>query len=161
MSIFDTNYKECTKGLSKQHLNELKWFNEYKGSSIPHSSIKNRKFANVPKGIYSQKSKNIVLAVASVIKSRYESKESKIFRNNEGGWYFEYAPEEHKSGMEFHTNKKLLNNSHKKIPIGLIYQVKEKPSLYEVVGTGLVRYQEDINMFQIYGFNDDGSTRFL
>ena len=27
---------------------------------------------------------------------------------NEGGWYFEYAPEEHKSGMEFHTNKKFI-----------------------------------------------------
>ncbi len=161
MPIFDLTYKECTKEISKQHLDELKWFYANKGSIVQWSSIKNRKLAKCPKGIYSPEGQDIVLAIKSLIKSQYESRESKIFRNKEGGWYFEYAPEAHENGMEFHTNKKLLNNSHKKIPIGLIYQVQEKPSLYEVIGTGLVRYQENINMFQVYGFNDDGSIRFL
>tara|TARA_B100000787_G_C16174227_1_gene288103 strand:+ start:232 stop:711 length:480 start_codon:yes stop_codon:yes gene_type:complete len=159
--MFDTTYANCTKSLKNSHLVELNWFLDHKGATIPHSFIKNRNFAKIPKGIYSPKGQEIILAVKSLIKSRYDGRESKVFRNNDGGWYFEYAPEDNKKGIKFHTNAKLLRNGSKKIPVGVIYQVKEKPSLYEVLGTGLVRYSEDLNMFCIYGFNNDGGIRFL
>ena len=157
----DTTYKDCIKGLKNLHINNLKWFEDQKGKIIPHSDIQHRKFAKSPKGIYSEAGEGIVLACKSVIKSRYSGRESKIFRNSEGGWYFEYAPEANKKGIKFHSNAKLLRNSINKIPIGVIYQVKEKPSLYEVVGTGLVRYSNELDMFLIYGFNHDGNIRFL
>ena len=159
--MFDSTFINCTKNIKDSYLAELNWFSDHKGAIVPHSFIKNRNFAKSPKGIYAPAGQETILAVKSVIRSRYDGRESKVFRNNEGGWYFEYAPEDNNKGIKFHTNAKLLRNGRKKIPIGVIYQVKETPSLYEILGTGLVRYSEDLNMFCIYGFNNDGGIRLL
>ena len=71
-------------------------------------------------------------------------------------------PEENEKGMEYFTNQKLLINSKSITPIGFIYQVKKKPNpLYRVLGCALSRYQESTNIFQLYGFDDNGSVRFL
>ena len=159
--MFDLAYKDLINKLDQSHIDELNWFNKHKGKILAFTEIKNKKFANNPKGIYCPKGKENILAIKSLIKSRYDGKESKVFKNNSGGWYFEYAPEYNKKGMEFFTNARLLRNGQRKIPFGVIYQVKETPSLYEVLGTALVRYAEDIDMFQVYGFEDDGNIRFL
>jgi hypothetical protein len=158
----DYIFHDLVSSLDASHRAELTWFHNEKGKLIAWKDIPNRNFAKNPKGIYCPSGKKYCLAVKNIIDSQYAEDESSIYITKSGGFYFEYPPEENEKGMEYFTNQKLLINSKSIIPIGFIYQVKKKPNpLYRVLGCALSRYQESTNIFQLYGFDDNGSVRFL
>ena len=161
--MHDYLLKELIEPLGDWHRKELLWFHEQKGRRIGWKDIPNRSFAKVPKGIYCPKGKEYCLAVKNIIGSEYSDKESLLFEHNDGSFYFEYPPESNHQGMEYHTNKSILNCSNKLIPIGLIYQLSKKPdpTKYLVCGLSLVRYQKDTNVFQFYGFSYLEKVRFV
>lgn len=133
-------------------------------SEIRDSSDSNSNFAKVLKGIYRPAGTDYVLAIKNLIGSDYNSRESmSVYVDDRGGWYFEYPPEKNPQGYESTNNGPLINSSARNLPVGFIYQVQKKPKtvLYKIYGPCLVRYQGQIDIFQLYGFNDDGNVRFL
>jgi len=120
--------------------------------------------AKVLKGIYRPAGKDYVLAIKNLIGSQYDSRESiAVFEDDRGGWYFEYPPEENPQGYEATNNGPLIKSSSMLYPVGFIYQIQKKPKpvLYKIYGPCLVRYQGQTDIFQLYGFNDEGQVRFL
>tara|TARA_B000000475_G_scaffold263943_1_gene250987 strand:+ start:2357 stop:2884 length:528 start_codon:yes stop_codon:yes gene_type:complete len=165
----DLNFFDLIEDLNQEHKENLLWFWENKNkvlkwSDIRDSSETNSNFAKVLKGIYRPAGADYVLAIKNLIGSNYNSRESmSVFVDDGGGWYFEYPPEENPQGYESTNNGPLINSSARNFPVGFIYQVQKKPKivLYKVFGPCLVRYQGQIDIFQLYGFNDDGNVRFL
>ena len=161
--MYDYGFHDLIKPLSDGHQEELQWFEKNKGQTIPWKYIKNRKLARSPKGIYCPAGKDYALAIKNIIGSEYSLRESHVFEHDNGAFYFEYPTETAKRGkdIEFYTNAKLCACGKDFVPIGLIYQITQKPSIYHVYGPALVRYHEDTNIFQVYGFNDLFTVRFL
>ena len=158
----DYFFDELISCFDVSHKAELMWFQNEKDKLISWKDIPNRNLAKNPKGIYCPSGKDYCLALKNILDSQYADDESLIYQTKSGGFYFEYPPEENKSGMEYFTNKKLLLNSEKLIPVGFVYQIKKKPNpLYRVLGCALVRYQKSTNIFQLYGFDNNGCLRFL
>lgn len=165
----ELNFFDLIKKLDDDHRNNLVWFWENKSkvmkwSDIRDSSETNKNFAKVLKGIYRPAQKDYVLAIKNLLGSQYNSRESLgVFEDDRGGWYFEYPPEENPKGYEATNNGPLIKSSSMLYPVGFIYQLQKKPKivLYKIFGPCLVRYQGQIDIFQLYGFNDEGDVRFL
>lgn len=161
--MHDYRFHDLIKPLSKGHQEELRWFEKNKGQTIPWKDIRNRKLAKSPKGIYCPAGNDYALAIKNIIGSEYSLRESYVFEHEYGAFYFEYPAETNKRGkdIELYTNAKLCASGKDLVPIGLIYQKTKKPSLYHVYGPALVRYHEARSIFQVYGFNDLFTVRFL
>ena len=163
------NFFNLVKNLDRDHQDNLNWFWENKGitmkwSDIRDSSVTNGNFARVLKGIYRPAGKEYVLAIKNLIGSEYNSRESEdVYKDDRGGWYFEYPPEINERGFNATNNAPLIKSSNMLAPVGFIYQVQKKPNtvLYKIYGPCLVRYQDQTDIFQLYGFNDQGDVRFL
>ena len=168
MVMIDFNLHDLLLPLSKDHQLSLNWFSDRKGDVVEWKDLL-PKFKTNPKGIYCPKNKNYALAVRNNIGSIYGSRESiEVVEGQSGSWYFEYPPEADTAGIDFHTNKKLKICGEKFIPIGFAYQIQnketigsDKRSLYKIYGCALPRYNQDLNIFQLYGFNKNGVIRFL
>ena len=163
------NFFDLVKHLDDDHKKSLTWFWENKSRNMKWSDIRdsseiNNKFSKVLKGIYRPAGKDYVLAIKNLIGSQYDSRESiAVFEDDRGGWYFEYPPEENPQGYEATNNGPLIKSSSMLYPVGFIYQIQKKPKpvLYRIYGPCLVRYQGQTDIFQLYGFNDEGQVRFL
>ena len=165
----DLTFSELIQNLEREHKKNIKWFWDNRGktmkwSDIEASSVANGKFARVLKGIYRPKGKDYVLSIKNLIGSEYNSRESiAVYEDDRGGWYFEYPAEENPQGFLATNNGPLMYTSENEFPVGFIYQIQKKPKevLYKIYGPCLVRYQRDNDIFQLYGFNDNGQVRFL
>jgi hypothetical protein len=165
----DLNYFDLISTLEQDHQDSLNWFWENKGrvlawSEIRDSSKINNNFAKVLKGIFKPAGKKYALGIKNLIGSDYDSRESKhVYEDEDDGWYFEYPPEKNPKGFNATNNGPLMISSAMLAPVGFIYQLQRKPQkvLYKVHGPCLVRYQGQIDTFQLYGFNAEGNVRFL
>ena len=166
--MHDYNFHDLLKPLNEEHQEQLLWFWSLKGKIINWKDIEPIQFRKVPKGIYRPEGKEYV-HVKNIIGSEYNPRESlSLLEDVDGGWYFEYPPENNANGMNFFTNKSFRECGESLIPIGFIYQTQNKIthpenpiSLYKVCGPALCRYNESLDIFHLYGFNFDGTARIL
>jgi hypothetical protein len=156
------SYADLTSNLLPEHKKELDWFNENKDQTILCSDIPNRKMMNNQKVIHCPRSEDYALSLREIPGSMYESRESfEPFKDSSGGWYSEYAPEKSEDGHLFWTNARLISTSKRLIPVGFMWRTQIRPVTYRIYGTALARYNYELDIFQLYGFNNEGKVKFL
>ena len=160
------NLQLLLKNLEPIHKKHLQWFVDFKDTNIFWKDIHNRDFANSPKGIFVPKDQPYALAIKKTLSDDYSQVDfSEPYTNSLGGWYFEYAPEKNKDGINYYTNSALIYCSTNLIPIGVITQTHNKHSninkysSYKIWGLGYVKYESNENIFRIFGFDNDNQIK--
>jgi hypothetical protein len=132
-------------GLSPHHLDALKWFEAHSGEFVAWALLNDRelKLAISPKGIYRPAAWPYALSIKIIPAGRYPDEEPEL---RDGRYTFRYHQEEPagQNPSQYVTNLGLAACVRDDVPVGVVRQVKPKPSpLYEVLGLGRVTRWQD------------------
>jgi hypothetical protein len=159
MEYFD----KLIEHLPERHRIALTWFLENKATKQrwPKPLTDGTLLASKAQGIYKPKWTHYCLSIRQNISSNYADNDPEM--RPDGTWSLIYAEEasDPRSRDADYANRSLVACMHDRIPIGVMWQINEKPiSRYHILGVGIVidHYQGN---FIIEGFTANGLIKSL
>jgi len=152
---------EIISSLDSKHRAALHWFRERTGELIswPLQLPDGTLLASKAKGIYKPAWTKYALSVRQSLDGPYADREPVIRPN--GTWsylYFQENPDPRQRDAEY-TNRGLMECHNRRLPVGVIRQVRRKPtSQYTVLGLAMVSGWED-GYFLLEGFSIAGHAQ--
>ena len=136
----------------------LLWFHNHRGKEVPWpGSMESGQFlVSKAKGIYKPADAAFALSIRQNLKSPYADR--KVIARSDGTWVYAYHQEGHDSLSrdDDYTNRALMENLHRGVPVGVLHQTAPKPaSRYKVLGLALVVSWRD-GYFFLEGFDGAG-----
>ncbi|EMG36627.1 HNH endonuclease [Desulfocurvibacter africanus PCS] len=148
-------FTEIICQLSPSHQAALQWFVDHQGQIVswPEPLPDGTFLVNRPKGIHKPKGWKYALSVRQTLNGPYADQEPEV--RSDGSWTYRYYQEQvdpAKRDKQF-TNRALLDCQDDNVPVGVLRQVKDKPSArYNVLGVAIVRGWEN-GFFLFEGFS--------
>ena len=141
-------------GLEGRHRAALQWYRQRTGTDTgwPGSLPDGTRLASKGKAIYKPEGSKYALSIRQNWGSPYPDHEPE--RRPDGSWRYEYAPEDESRGAVF-TNAALVANMLDRIPVAVMRQVAEGPTVYRVEGLALVEKRTPQH-FILQGFSAEG-----
>jgi len=154
---------QVLKGLPARHRTALQWFIDNAGTEQswpkPISAPEGETLLVAKaKGIYKPEWTTYALSIRQNLKGPYPDRDP-IFRPD-GTWLYPYYQENEdpeSRDLEY-TNRGLIECQDNGIPIGVLRQISDGPSLYKVLGVALVSCW-DGGYFYLEGFSPSGQAR--
>lgn len=136
----------------------LLWFHDHRGEEVvwPRSTESGQLLVSKAKGIYKPADAAFALSIRQNLKSPYADR--KVIVRSDGTWVYAYHQEGHDSLSrdDDYTNRALMENLHRGVPVGVLHQTAPKPaSRYKVLGLALVVSWRD-GYFFLEGFDGAG-----
>ena len=151
------------EGLDQRHRLALAWFVEHAGTeqSWPQPLADGTLLLSKAQGIYKPRWMSYALSIRQNLAGPYADREPTV--RPDGTWSYEYAREaaDPNSRDSDYANRALESCIADRVPIGVVRQVRSKPtSAYRVWGLALV-VSVDNRYFYIAGFSREGRTSHL
>ena len=143
-------------GLEARHRAALEWYRSRSGATVawPGSLPDGTRLVSKGKAIYKPEGSRHALSIRQNWGSPYPDREPN--RRPDGSWRYEYAPEDESRGAVF-TNAALVANMLDRVPVAVMRQVQEGPTMYRVEGLAMVE-QRTPQHFILEGFSSAGQA---